>query len=551
MLTSLILAISITFSSPVRHETTLAGNFGEPRPNHFHGGIDVKTGGVEKKAICSVADGYVSRVTTGLFGFGNAVYVTHPNGITTVYCHLRSFESRIERLVNRWRYDHKCSYVTDARFSPTECPVSEGQFIALSGNTGSSTAPHLHLEIHDTKTWMLKDPLTYLSECIKDTTPPMAHGFMAYPQQGEGMFAGEQGKMTYGFTSHVIDHHYTAWGKVGFGIWANDYIESSYNHLGVYKTQLLCDEKEVFSSIVDNIPIFSNRQINIWGDYDHYRRSHVWYLKSFDEPGCKLDIIHTDSNGGIIDFNEQRTYELKYILSDRHGNETSYIFFVEGTPTTLSCTSQTKNTLMLMRHDITSQYVSENVQLIVPCGMLGKDTKLSPTVCDGNNNGEKRLSPKYTFTNTSCPLTGYAELNIRIKKCLKDTSKLYLRSNRTRFIGGEYKDGWLTGKIRDLGDTYEVMYDDRKPVINFLGNNDVQISSIIRLCVNDEESGMKHYETYIDGKFVYFAPIEKSNTIQCDLTKTNIKKTGKSHKLRFVAVDNRNNKAVYTTTFIY
>ena len=82
---------AVTFGSPVNYQISLAGNFGEPRPNHFHGGIDVRTEMSEGKPIFSVAEGYVSRITVGLDGFGNAVYVTHPCGITTVYCHLKKF----------------------------------------------------------------------------------------------------------------------------------------------------------------------------------------------------------------------------------------------------------------------------------------------------------------------------------------------------------------------------------------------------------------------------------------------------------------------------
>ncbi len=142
----LFLAISINYTPPVDYEMSLAGNFGEPRPNHFHNGIDVKTGGVEGKPIYSIGEGYVSRITVGMFGFGNAVYVAHPDGKTSVYCHLKSFSPRIKSLLRKWQYENQ-SYIADVRLSPLDCPLSEGQFIAVSGNTGASQAPHLHLEL--------------------------------------------------------------------------------------------------------------------------------------------------------------------------------------------------------------------------------------------------------------------------------------------------------------------------------------------------------------------------------------------------------------------
>ena len=305
MLGSLFLAALLHFTSPVNYDITLAGNFGEPRPHHFHGGIDVKTGGVEGKAILSIADGYVSRVTVGLYGFGNAVYVQHPGGYTSVYCHLKRFSPQIAAAVKRWQYQHQ-SYSADVRLKATDCPVSEGQVIATSGNTGSSQAPHLHLEIHDTKTWNMLDPLDYLKDYVADKMPPQAHGFMACPVQGEGVFNGGSNKQNFGFSSHHLQREFYAWGKVGFALWANDYMEATYNHYGIRYTQLKVDGREVFWSDVSNIPVDMNRLVNSWGDYAHKLRSNVWYLKSFVEPGNYLPMLHADENRGIIDFNEER-----------------------------------------------------------------------------------------------------------------------------------------------------------------------------------------------------------------------------------------------------
>jgi len=107
LICSLLLNVNIlSYAPPVNYQISLAGNFGEPRPNHFHGGIDVKTDGVEGKKVMTIADGFVSRVTIGLLGFGNAVYVQHPDGHTSVYCHLKSFSPRISALVKRWQYKH-------------------------------------------------------------------------------------------------------------------------------------------------------------------------------------------------------------------------------------------------------------------------------------------------------------------------------------------------------------------------------------------------------------------------------------------------------------
>ena len=325
----------IAYSSPVDYEIVLAGNFGEPRPWHFHGGIDVKTGNVEGKQIFSIADGYVSRITVNKYGFGNAIYVSHPDGLTSVYCHLKRFAEPYEKLFERtgWRD------TLDFRYTPEQLPVKAGDMIAISGNTGHSTGPHLHLELHDTETWVMVDPMEKLASFIADTVAPQAHSFMAIPQQNEGVFNGGMSKQTFGFgqpdtkkqhTTWTLSRDFTAWGRVGFALWADDYSEATYNHYGVRETRLLVDGREVFRSDVSGIPISCQPEVNQWGDYDHWRRTHIWYMKSFRESGMRLPILHTNFERGIVTFNEERPYHITYLLRDYQGNQSRYDFTVRG-----------------------------------------------------------------------------------------------------------------------------------------------------------------------------------------------------------------------------
>ena len=324
----------VAYQSPVDYEIVLAGNFGEPRPFHFHGGLDVKTDNQEGKLIYSIADGYVSRLTINMYGFGNAIYVSHPDGNTSVYCHLKRFDDKYEALLQRTGKD-TLSLVLPAN----KYPVKAGDLIAISGNTGHSTGPHLHLELHDTKTWALRDPLIKLAAIIADTVAPQAHSFMAYPMDGEGVFNGGFTKQTFGFgapdtkvqhATFTVQREFTAWGRVGFALWADDYSEKTYNHYGVRYTQLLVDGKEVFHADVDSIPISCQPEVNLWGDYDHWRRTRVWYMKSFREPGMRLPILHTNFEQGVVCFSEERPYQLTYVLRDYQGNESRYHFTVHG-----------------------------------------------------------------------------------------------------------------------------------------------------------------------------------------------------------------------------
>ena len=430
---------------------SLAGNFGEPRPNHFHGGIDVKTDRVEGKRVLSVAEGFVSAVSIGVDGFGNAVYVQHPDGHTSIYCHLKRFSPRIESMVHRWQQLHQQKEGM-MRFDPWMCPVVEGEMIALSGNTGSSQAPHLHLEIHDTRTWDMLDPLNFLGEYVEDHTPPQAHAFMAYPKAGEGVFNGGQNKTNYGFSSHNLTRKFTAWGKVGFGLWANDYMELTYNHYGIRRTELKVDGRTVFSSDVDGIPVQDNLMVNSWGDYDHYLRSNVWYMKSFIVPGNRLPILRADENNGYIDFNEERDYQITYVLSDFAGNTSEYSFVVTGVRQEIKpmTVADPRN---LMRWDKTNCVSLPGMQLVIPYGTLDDDLVINPRRTEGS------LSPSYRFTDRSRPLLGWGEISIKVQGPVSDTTRLYISTENGRNMGGEYHDGWVTGRIRDLGHSYSVKED--------------------------------------------------------------------------------------------
>ena len=542
---SLLLAVNVNFAPPMSHEISLAGNFGEPRPNHFHGGIDFRTEGVEGKPIMAIGDGYVSRVTVGLFGFGNAVYVTHPEGYTSIYCHLQRFTPRLERLLKRWQYEHE-QREADVRLSPTDCPVAQGQLIAFSGNTGHSFGPHLHLEIHDTRSWNMLDPLEFLGSYVNDSVPPQIHGIMAFPQQG--VFNGSRERSS-------LDEENTAWGRVGFAIYADDYMQNSHNHYGIRLTQLLVDGREVFHADVNGIPGSCNRMVNSWGDYDYYYEHSRWYLKSFIEPGNMLPILKADEQQGVIDFNEERDYHLEYVLTDFFGNITHKSFVVKGRKDTMvgqvSTLGGTDGGAVL--HWNQTNIVSRpGMQLVVPYGYVGVDTPLQLSAESGEG-----LSLVYTFSERSCPLFYGAELSIATRQEVRDPSKLCIvcHFGKDISLGGKYKDGWVTASVRDLGGSYELVYDDEPPLIEPKDTD----SELLRFNISDEVSGIKSYKGYVDGQFVLFKAQTQSLTtntqgttlIACRLSNTPVKRTGQQRRLKLVVTDNRDNQQTFETNIKY
>lgn len=536
-----------TYDSPVNYKVTLAGNFGEPRPNHFHGGIDIKTDGVEGKPIFSIGDGYVSQVSIGVMGYGNAVYVHHPEGYTSVYCHLKKFSPLIAAMVKRWQYQHHEAEGV-MTFRPTDLPVARGQLIAVSGNTGASLAPHLHLQIHDTRTWEMFDPLDFLGESLVDGVAPQAHAFMACPKEGEGVFQGSGKKQTFGFSSHQLEQPFHAWGKVGFALWANDYMDDVFNHYGIRKTELYVDDHLVFSSDVNNISPHQNMQVNAWGDYEHYLHNNVWYMRSFLLPGLTLSCVQADQYGGYVDFCEERDYHLTYVLTDFKGNQSKYSFIVNATPSKLPAKSafHPMRTLYWSRGN---NYQLPGLQLIVRKGLLADNKELVPHV----DYQPSELSDAYTLTPFSFQLLAYAPLSLQVKRKVKDPSKLYIVGHwgTDRYMGGTYADGWVTGLVRELGATYELDYDDTPPKLDPLGQESWNDTHVIRFDLWDSQSGLARFEGSIDGRFILFERVGRTSVVACTLADTPIKKTGKAHRLEFTAIDQRDNKRTFSTNIIY
>ena len=92
------------FALPMEEPVDLSANFAELRQNHFHGGLDFRTGGQEGKPIFSIADGYVSRIRIDSKGYGNQIYITHPNGYISSYAHLLSFSDKITKYIQKLQF---------------------------------------------------------------------------------------------------------------------------------------------------------------------------------------------------------------------------------------------------------------------------------------------------------------------------------------------------------------------------------------------------------------------------------------------------------------
>ena len=157
------------FISPLDIPLFLSGTFGELRSNHFHSGLDFRTQSKTGFNVYATGDGYISRIKISTFGYGKALYITHPNGYTSVYGHLLKTSPKIDAYLKEQHYKEQ-SFEVDLFLGEGVLPVKQGEIIALSGNSGGSGGPHLHFEYRDSQTEKIINPLFFgLDAKIKDT----------------------------------------------------------------------------------------------------------------------------------------------------------------------------------------------------------------------------------------------------------------------------------------------------------------------------------------------------------------------------------------------
>jgi hypothetical protein len=543
------------FAAPMNIKMVLAGNFAEMRSNHFHTGLDIKTNHKEGYEIYAIDTGYVSRINYSHWGYGRAIYVRHPNGYTSVYAHLSKFPKHIEEYVRKRQFENQKEtfeyYPSKSRFL-----VSKGEVIAYSGNSGSSTAPHLHFEIRETATEKPVNPLLFNFD-IADTKKPVLLDVKLYPMEGDKVNGKEEPyNLDLKGSDGIYEREYSApvivQGRIGFAINTIDYLDGAGNKCGIYSIELLIDNKLKFKQKLDKLEFKTNRYINTHSDYLEYRLNKQSYHKSFVSQNNKLDIYEEIEGDGTIFFNDTLEHHIQYIVKDTYGNTSTVHFNVQANySTSLPGGALTPDNYIFATKSNTEK--QPGFEATLPANTLYEDLKYDYEQSKMNNT----ISPVFEFHNDHIPVHQYFVLKLKtqpIKKELEGKAVLVeVSKNRRRVYakGGEYKDGWITGKVRSFGD-YTVKLDTVAPVVtldNFKSGQNVANLASLDFKISDNLSGIETYDIYIDGKWklAKYTPRKAALSLPFD----SYNKIGKgTHKLKIVVTDERGNITEMEVTFL-
>ena len=488
------------YASPFDFPLLLSANFGELRPNHFHGGLDIKTKGTVGHPVRCIAEGYIARILITHGGYGKALYVNHPDGTTSVYGHVQTFAPNIEKYVQAYQMAHE-SFNCDIYPDKGLLHFKKGAVIAYSGNEGSSGGPHLHLEIRRTATNEYLNPLPYFKHLIRDTKSPVASSIYVYPVRGKGVVNGSTHRLQ--LPAGTAGQRVEAWGNIYFGIRAKDFMNETTNFYGVYATALYVDGKEIFSLHTDSLCANENRMINSLLDYAELSRTRACIVRSCRDEANRLSLVNTSHERGVLHINEERDYHVEYLLEDMYGNSSSYQFIVRGKRQSVPSTT-TDACYRNIYSGKANVIQGPGIEMLIPKHYIYADCELNLKI----ENPSDAISNIYHLNAGYTPLHSYCPLSLAIRKMPVDNvSKYYIKcgsGKRAYPVGGIYEDGWMKAKVRSFG-TYSVELDTLPPSVVPIDTKMWRSRpEKIRFAVKDDGSGLNTYKVYIDGQFVLF-----------------------------------------------
>jgi hypothetical protein len=325
------------FLFPIKpgQQNFLAGTMGELRPNHFHGGLDIRTDQRTGLPVFASADGYISRIVVSSKGYGNTLYIIHPNGLMTVYAHLEWPYGKYGKYIKEILYKQQCNEI-DFQLFPGELTVNKGDTIALSGNSGSSGGPHLHYEIRDNSERLL-NPLFFNFPEIEDNMRPFVNKIAIRTMNIQSRVEGEFGRYEYipvkEGSDYVLRFPIHAYGIVGIELVAYDHMNGSPNKCGLSLIEMKVDGKESFVHDIQTISFDDNPYINHHIDFEILKRKGNYFQKCYVADGNCLNTYCTpDALSGKLKIFDTLSHKIEIKLCDAYRNCSTLKFTIRGTP---------------------------------------------------------------------------------------------------------------------------------------------------------------------------------------------------------------------------
>lgn len=535
------------FQSPLLIPLDLSGSFGELRSNHFHSGLDFKTKGVEGLPVYAAGDGYVSRIKISVFGYGKAIYITHPNGYTSVYGHLQKANGAIETYIKSKQYKEQ-SYEVEMYLFPTELPVKKGDIIAFSGNTGGSGAPHLHFEFRNTKSEEILNPMHFgFKKIINDDRKPVIQGVVVYPLDSTTVNKSQK-PININFSKQsdgsYLGTKVQANGRIGFGINAYDFCTNAYNKNGLYKVKAYLNGVLQYQFGFDSFAFDESRYINNFIDYERFHLMGQRIQKLFQLSDYPLSIVAGNKKDGTIKVNPNSNYNYRIELYDFHENKVEVLIPIEFASSNPNILNTIQKTPYFVKAKNEAIFEKSNVSVQIPENAFYNNFYLNFDV-----NGDiltlhdDSVPVHKNITITFNDVQGLTEEQLS-KTFIATLDGYKLSYNKTYRKGNSF-----TIKTKSLG-KYKLAQDTTPPRIynvNFVEGSTIKDLKTISVSVNDLHSDIDTFNAYLNGKWILMEYDYKTKKLIHNLD-DNICVQGRND-LKIVVTDNFQNSTTFESYF--
>ena len=539
------------YPNPVKIPVSLSATFGELRSNAFHAGVDIRTQGVEGKEVFAVADGYVSRIGVSPYGYGKVIYITHNDGFTSVYAHLSKFNQKLTDYVREKQYGTE-SFAQNIMLKENQFPIKKGDYLGLTGNSGSSGGPHLHYEIRYTKTQEPINPM-YFGLKIKDTKKPSIKGLAIYPLENSVVNNADTAihlkVVSQDNKYHIENPEFKVNGNIAFGINVYDQADGSANKNGVYSIELYADDNLIFSIISDKYSYDEARYINSLIDYSYYMKNNERFIRTEIDKLNKLDNLYKTRNG-VVNVNEYDTIKMKYVVKDYNNNISELNFTLVGTTLPKLKPEEILPRSYYRIYDGESTEIYLDVfEAEIPKLAFYRDVELKTSRIDTITNTYSYYA--YNLGSEEIPLHKKITVRIKPKKEYLNDSTLYIASVNKKgefiFLGNKTSGDFLEAKTNTLG-IYLIAKDSVNPIIkpiNFKDNSSISENWSLRVEIEDKETGVNKYSMYVNDEWV-LADYDAKNKLLVYQIDSHIKKG--HNDLKVIVTDMVGNEAIYETS---
>ncbi|RAJ16324.1 M23 family metallopeptidase [Olleya aquimaris] len=534
------------FRSPLDIELVLSGTFAELRSNHFHSGLDIKTKQREGLNVYATASGYVSRIKVSHYGYGKAIYVTHPNGYVTVYGHVQRFSDKIEAYVKKLQYK-KESFEIELFPDLNDLVVTKGDIIAYSGNTGGSGGPHLHYEIRDNQERPINPLLFGLK--VKDTKKPLVSSVYAYPINDLSHVNGSNLKQKLRLiplnNGDYKTEDLTAYGKIGFAVNTIDRQDLAANKNGVFKIETFYNGMQNFTIDFRKFSFSETKHLNRLIDYKHYKDEKERLQKLFIDSNNPLSLYKNVIDDGYLIIYDTLSNVYKVKITDFEGNQTNIDINIKGIDQQPNDVAETFTSPYYIKTNEVNVLEDQNIKVEFPKQTFYEDFFIDFKVSgdtlklDDNNKAVKK------YFKISYDVSSYSP---------KDLKQLYIANvvgwnNFLNYSSTKQEKNTLYTRTKNLG-TYCLTRDTVKPTITPVSFKDGQWLSkyrFLKLKIEDKESGISNYRATINDQWILMEYDYKTKTLTYDFNDKVV--TDTKNNLKVIVTDNVGNSSTFEASF--